>query len=126
VGRRNTANASTSNIADGASDDITIVAAKSYMLQKIETSAAAWVTLYTDTASRTADASRTQTTDPAPGSGVIAEVITSGASTQLITPGVMGFNNDGTPSDNVYLKVENQSGSAAAITVTLTYVKMEY
>ena len=126
VGRRNTANVSTSNIADGASDDITIVAAKSYMLQKIETSDAAWVTLYTDAASRTADASRTQTTDPAPGSGVIAEVITSGAGTQLITPGVMGFNNDGTPSDNVYLKVENQSGGAAAITVTLTYVKMEY
>jgi hypothetical protein len=126
VGTRSTASSTTSSIADGASENITVVAAKSYMLQKIETSDAAWVTLYTDTTSRTTDASRLQTTDPAPGSGVIAEVITSGASTQLITPGVMGFNNDGTPTDNVYLKVENQSGGTAAITVTLTYVKMEY
>ena len=89
---RGTGNATTASIADGA-DDITISSvAKSYMLMSIETSAAAWVTVYTSQAARTADASRTSNTDPLPGSGVIAEVITGAATTQKITPGLLGFN----------------------------------
>ena len=122
---RATANASTSSIGVGSSANITINAAKTYALQKIQTSAAAWVTVYTDTTSRTNDASRPETTDPTPGSGVIAEVITSGATTQILSPGVIGYNNDGTPSSNVYLKVVNKSGSTQAITVTLHYLQLE-
>ena len=56
---------------------------------------------------------------------MIAEVITTGAATQSITPGLIGWNNDGTPSANVYLKVVNKSGSTQAITVTLHYVTLE-
>ena len=122
---RTTANASTSSIANAASDNITIAAAKTYVLHKIQTSAAAWVTLYTDTSSRTSDASRSETTDPLPGSGVVAEVIHTTGTTSLITPGTIGFNNDGTPSTNVYAKVVNKSGSTQAITVTLTYLSLE-
>lgn len=122
---RTTANAATSSIANNASGNITITAAKTYALQKIQTSAAAWVTLYTDTTSRSNDSSRNETTDPTPGSGVISEVITTGAATQLVTPGLIGFNNDGTPSTNVYLKVVNKSGSTQAITVTLHYLPLE-
>ena len=117
--------ATTASIANNASGDITVVAYKSYALLKIYTSAAAWVTLYTDTTARTNDALRSETTDPTPGSGVIAEVITTGNQTQLITPGVVGFNNDGTPSTNVYAKVVNKSGGAAAITVGLTVIQLE-
>lgn len=122
---RTTANAATSSIANNASANITITAAKTYALQKIQTSAAAWVTLYTDTTSRSNDSSRNEATDPTPGSGVIAEAITTGAATQLVTPGLIGFNNDGTPSTNVYLKVVNKSGSTQAITVTLHYLPLE-
>ena len=122
---RTTAQVTTASIASGSSVYATIVAAKSYLLQKIETSAAAWVTLYTDTTSRSNDATRNEITDPLPGSGVIAEVITTAAATQKITPGTMGWNDDGTPSENVYLKVVNKSGSTQAITVTLTYVQLE-
>lgn len=122
---RTTANAATSSIANNASGNITITAAKTYALQKIQTSAAAWVTLYTDTTSRSNDSSRNETTDPTPGSGVIAEAITTGSATQLVTPGLIGFNNDGTPSTNVYLKVVNKSGSTQAITVTLHYLPLE-
>lgn len=122
---RQTASATTASIGNNASANLTIAAAKTYALLKIQTSAAAWVTLYTDTASRTADAGRTENTDALPGSGVIAEVITNGAATQLMTPGVFGFNNDATPSTNVYVKVVNKSGSNAAITVTLTYTQLE-
>ena len=124
-GSRTTANAATGSIADAASANITITAAKTYVLHKIQTSAAAWVTLYTDTSSRTSDASRVETTDPLPGSGVVAEVIHASGTTSLITPGTIGFNNDGTPSTNVYAKVVNKSGSTQAITVTLTYLPLE-
>ena len=122
---RTTANAATSSIANNASANITITAAKTYALQKIQTSAAAWVTLYTDTTSRSNDSSRNEASDPTPGSGVIAEAITTGAATQLVTPGLIGFNNDGTPSTNVYLKVVNKSGSTQAITITLHYLPLE-
>ena len=122
---RTTANAATSSIANNASANITITAAKTYALQKIQTSAAAWVTLYTDTTSRSNDSSRNEATDPTPGSGVIAEAITTGAATQLVTPGLIGFNNDGTPSTNAYLKVVNKSGSTQAITITLHYLPLE-
>ena len=91
----------------------------------IQTDAAAWVTVYTSIAARTADASRTVNTDPLPGSGVIAEVVTGAATTQKITPGLLGFNDESTPTSDIYLKVENQSGSAAAITVTLSFVALE-
>ena len=122
---RTTANATTATIANTYSDNISITAAKVYTLLKVQTSAASWVTLYTDSTSRSNDASRAETTDPTPGSGVIAEVITSGAATQIMTPGVIGWNNDGTPASTVYAKVVNKSGSSQAITVTLHYLPLE-
>ena len=124
-GSRTTANAATGSIANAASANISITAAKTYALLKVQTSAAAWVTLYTDSTSRSNDASRAETTDPTPGSGVIAEVITSGAATQVMTPGVIGWNDDGTPASTVYAKVVNKSGSTQAITVTLHYLALE-
>ena len=122
---RTTANASTGSIANAASANITISAAKVYALLKVQTSAAAWVTLYVDSASRTADSGRSESTDPTPGSGIVAEVITAGAATQIVTPGSMGWNNDSTPNQNVYAKVVNKSGGTANITVTLHYQPIE-
>lgn len=122
---RTSANAATSSIADGASANIQITAAKTYALQKIQTSAAAWVTLYVSDAARTADATRNETTDPLPGAGVIAEVITSDGAIQNITPGTLGWNDEATPTTDAYLKVVNKSGSTQAITVTLHFVALE-
>ena len=100
---------------------------KSWMLQKVGISSAAWVVLYTDQAAMTADADRKVTTDPVPGSGVIAEVNTStaGVSTFIMSPGIMGWNNDATPSNNIWFKVCNNETSAANITVSLTIVQLE-
>jgi len=122
---RTTGQATASNLANSSSADLTITAAKTYALHAIQTSHAAWVTLYTDTTSRTNDAARNETTDPLPGAGVIAEVITSDGSKQRITPGTIGYNDDGTPSTNAYIKVVNKSGNTANLTVTLYYVKLE-
>lgn len=125
AGGRSTVQASTSSIANGASENVTIVGFKSYALLKIQTSAAAWVTIYSDTGSRLSDASRSENTDPTSGSGVIAEVIHTAAATTKITPGTIGWNDDTIPSTNIYLKVVNKSGSTAAITVTLTILQLE-
>ena len=124
---RATGTGNTGSITDGTAVDVNISdLAKTYALLKIETSHAAWVTVYTDDASRTSDAGRNEFTDPSPGTGVIAEVVTTGAATQIITPGTVGWNNDTTPTDVAYLKVVNKSGSAQSdITVTLTYVALE-
>ena len=122
---RTTAAGTTSSVANGAADNISVTVFKSYYLLKIQTSAAAWVTVYTDIASRSLDASRTETTDPLPGQGIIAEVITTGAQTIKITPGVFGFNNESTVTSSIPLKVVNKSGSTAAITVTMTVVQVE-
>jgi len=122
---RATGAATSTSLANNAAGNLTIVAAKTYSLLKIQTSHAAWVTLYTDTTSRTNDAARSETTDPLPGSGVLAEVITSDGATQIITPGLIGWNNEGTPTTNAYVKVVNKSGSTADVTVTLHFVAIE-
>ena len=127
IASRTTKNATTASLSAGASGDLSITAFKAYNLLKIAIDHPAWVRLYVDSASRTSDASRVEGTDPLPGSGVIAEVLTTtaGASTFLMSPGVIGWNNDGTPSTTVYAKVTNKDSSARAITVTLTLIQAE-
>ena len=115
----------TQSIANGASADVSITAPSGYALLAIETSHAAWVTLYSDTSSRTLDATRAITNDPLPGSGVLAEVITTGAATQKVTPGIICFNSTGAGQNTTYAKIENRSGSTNNITVTLTYITLE-
>jgi hypothetical protein len=122
---RTTRSATTASIANGASANATITGFKGYALLSIQTSAAAWVTVYTSSASRTSDASRAITDDPVPGSGVIAEVITTGSQTQTFTPGVFGYNDEASPTTDIQIKVVNRSGSSAAITVTVKLLQLE-
>tara|TARA_Y100000401_G_C8322047_1_gene225921 strand:+ start:151 stop:2088 length:1938 start_codon:yes stop_codon:yes gene_type:complete len=130
LGSRTTTNASTGSIAQSASANITIpTAGKSFSLLKIAISAPAYVVLYVDSASRSSDSSRSEGTDPLPGSGVLTEISTtsSGSSTFLMSPAVLGWNNDSTPAAQVYAKVKNKRATSGsnAITVTLTTVALE-
>ena len=127
---RTTTSASTGSIAQTASANITIpTPGKSFSLLKVAIDAPAYVILYTDSTSRSNDASRSEGTDPAPGSGVLTEVstTTSGASTFLMTPAVIGWNNDSTPANQIYAKVVNKRATSGSntITVTLTSVTLE-
>ena len=122
---RTTASGTTGSLASLASADLNITGFKGYVLLKIQTSVAAWVRLYTDGTSRTADAGRLEAVDPDPGAGVIAEVITTGGQTILMSPAVMGFNNETVPTTTIPCRVTNKSGSSAAVTVTLTLIKIE-
>ena len=115
---------STASLAADVTAELNITGYKAYSLFKITTSAEAWVRVYVDDASRDADATRSEGEDPTPGSGVISEVRTSGAESILISPGIMGFNNDSPRTDTIYLSVTNRSGSSTAITVTLTALQI--
>ena len=123
---RATVSGTTQSIANNAQDVISIAGYKSYALLSIKPSVAAWVTLYTDAAARTADNNRVQGADPAPDAGVIAEVITTAAATEVkMSPGVIGWNNDATPSTTIYARVVNKSGSTGTISVELKLLKLE-
>ena len=114
-------------VAIGATNNLNITGFKSYGLLKVGINSAAWVRLYVDEASRTSDADRSYLTDPSPGSGLIAEVRTetAGASTFLITPGVIGYNNDVSVGTTIYSAVTNNESTISTIKVDLTVVKME-
>jgi len=122
---RSTAQVTAANIADTTTSYQNIIGFKGYALLKIEVDTAAWVRIYTDTAARTADASRPQLEDPTPDSGVIAEVVTAGAEVIRMSPGVVGFNNESTPNTNIPIAITNLSGGLASITVTLTLIQLE-
>lgn len=122
---RLTRNGTTASLANNAAGNLDIMGFKSYALMAIQTDRAAWVRIYANGASRTADSSRNQNTDPAPDAGVIAEVITTGAQTVIISPGVFGFNFEGTPTNNIPCAVTNLSGSTSAVVVTLSVLQLE-
>lgn len=122
---RGTAYATTSTIGVDVADNITISGYDTYCLLKVQTSIAAWVTIYTSSTARANDSGRDIDTDPDPGSGVICEVINTGGTTQNLSPGVIGYNESTSDSGNIYLKVVNKSGSTNPVTVTLTLVQLE-
>jgi hypothetical protein len=122
---RSTLTDSTSSLANGGTGPINITGFKSYALLKIQTSAAAWVRIYTNEASRLADASRLEGEDPLPGAGVIAEVITTGAETVIVSPATIGFNDESPVTNIIPVRVTNKSGGDTAITVTLTAIQLE-
>ena len=123
---RGVVSGTTSSLAQNAIGNITITGHKSYVLMNVGLSTAGWFRLYTDSASRTADASRSVGEDPTPGSGVIAEVVTTGLSTSIkISPFVPGGNMDSTPSTNMYVAIKNLSSTSQAITANLTILKLE-
>jgi len=116
----------TANLTVGTTGNCQITAAKSYLLSKVVTDRPAWVRIYSSTAARTNDLSRADSTDPLPGAGVIAEVITtSGSLTQLITPGIFGFNSDSPVTPTLYMSVTNKSTTSSAVSVTLTLLQLE-
>ncbi len=123
---RTSVSGATASIADNVIGNIDITGFKSYNLMKVGLSTAGWFRLYTDSASRTADVGRSVGIDPSPGSGVIAEVVTTGISTtQLVSPFVPGGNMDEPATTTMYASVKNLSGVTQSINVNLTLLQLE-
>ena len=115
----------TISLADGAEADLNITGFKSYTLMTITTDKAARVRLYVNAATRTADAARAEGIDPTSDAGVIAEVITTGAETVIISPGAIGFNLESSPTTNIPCRVTNKSGSTGTVQVGLNILQLE-
>ena len=115
----------TSSLADGAEADLDITGFKAYALMAITTDRAARVRLYVKGASRTADASRAEGVDPTSDAGLIAEVITTGAETVIISPGAYGFNLEPITTTNIACRVTNKSGSTDTVQVSLLILQLE-
>jgi hypothetical protein len=123
---RTTVTGVTTSIVNNGIGNTNITGFKSYALMKVGLSTAGWLRLYTDSTSRSNDASRSVGIDPSPGSGVIAEVVTTGISTtQIISPFVMGGNLDNPADTTIYAAITNLSGSTQAITANLTILQLE-
>ena len=97
----------------------------SYALYTCQVDSPCWVRIYSDTASRTADASRTQGEDPPEGGGVIAEFIAtqSGTTEFKVTPAIYGYVDDS--ETTVPVTVTNIDSGTATITVSLTGLVLE-
>jgi hypothetical protein len=123
---RTSITASSLTLASSASANLNATGFKSYLLSKITTNFPAWVRIYSDATSRSNDSSRAEGNDPLPGAGVIAEVITTaGNLTQLITPGVLGFNNDDPTSETVYIRVTNKDTVTRVIELDMSMLRLE-
>ena len=106
--------------------NLEIAACKTYVLTSVHLNFPGRCRIYTDNYSRSLDAGRSVGTDPAPGSGLIAEVVTISENfAQKITPFVIGGNLDNPLSNTIYMSVTNESGAARPITVTLTLLSLE-
>ena len=125
-GSRVVVSGSTTSIADESIGNIDITGYKSYALMHVGLSTAGWIRLYTDSTSRANDINRGLGNDPTPGSGVIAEVVTTGISTeQIVSPFTMGGNLMDPVDTTIYASIKNLSGSTQIITANLTILPLE-
>jgi hypothetical protein len=95
----------------------------------VSTDAPAWVSFYSSAAAREADGSRPLNRDPAPGSGVLLDLLTIAGSTENLTiaapPGGTYFTSEvspASPQPPLRALVRNPGQSQAAIAVTVTAV----
>lgn len=123
---RVTVSGATTSIINSGIGNTDITGFKSYMLMRVGLSTAGWFRLYTDSASRANDTTRSVGEDPLPGSGVIAEVVATGLSTNhIISPFVPGGNLDDPASTTMYVAITNTSGTTQSITANLTILQLE-
>ena len=93
----------------------------------VSTDAPGWVSFYSSAAAREADGSRPITQDPAPGSGVLLDLVTTTAAlTVTAPPGGTYFSTDGASAPNspplLRALVRNTGTAQAAIALTVSAV----
>ena len=122
---RTTVDITTASLALGATEvgEITGTGA-SGLLISAQTDVAAWIRLYTSSATSTQDAGRDKDTDPIPGSGVLFEALYTTFTEKPITPGTTYFNLEG--DSKLYYRITNESAiDGTPITVTFKILPLE-
>jgi hypothetical protein len=120
----------TASLAANAQELSTVSLPAGYRILAVRTSVPARVRLYCTSAQQTADAARRAGADPAAGTGVMLDYVTTaslGTSAAAdLSPVVDGVDFTGTPGSGVVpLTVDNTGLTTTAITVTLTYIRTE-
>jgi hypothetical protein len=122
-GQRLTVSATTTPLLPGASAllDLQGLGRLGHFLA-VSTDAPGWVSFYSSAAAREADGSRPITQDPAPGSGVLLDLVTTTAAlTVTAPPGGTYFSTDGT-TPLLRAVVRNTGTVQAAIALTVSAV----
>ena len=112
----------------GDTQNFAMGGAKSYALLKIKPQVAGWVTFYVTEQARTADVNRVQGADPAPDSGVIAEVITTTTNEEItMSPGVLGWHEDAGNDavSTIFVRYKNLGGNTSNWSLEATIVRLE-
>lgn len=117
----------TASLANAATENGTVALGKSGIIYAVTLSAPGRLRLYATSAERTADAARVAGEDPGFNSGLLLDLLlnTDTGLTWALSPKAVFENGDGPASTSIYYAVENLSGAAAAITVTITAVTLE-
>ncbi len=104
---------------------LTMSFSKGFALYSIQTSAGAWIVVYSSTEAMNEDNDSSIGRDPASVKGVIAESITTSPTTTYFTPAIFGYNAETPPVPKMYFKIYNNSEVATGINVTITYLILE-
>ena len=89
-------------------------------MQKVTANVDTWLVLYASASARSADANRSFSNDPAPGSGVVFEAYITAGTTVLASPGTTYFNNDATATEAIYAACRTQSGDGIVSAVSIS------
>jgi len=95
-----------------------VTMAKTQLLLDISCNVAARIRLYCTAAARSSDAARVRGIDPAPGSGLLLEFITTPSFlAAALTPGIIAYNLDPVVTNIIYFNVEPDFSPTAVVTV---------
>jgi len=103
-----------SSLAAAASAEFALDLGRSGIFTSFQATQPCWIVAYISAAARTADAARTITTDPLPGSGALFEVVALNSSEIFMTP-IVSY---GVATD-VFFRVQNTGVSTQNIDVTI-------
>lgn len=116
----------TASLANNAEEVGVIALGKSSLVLRVQTTAKCRIRLYSTAAYRAADSARAPGIDPTGEHGVMLDILFPvGNLTWDLSPLSLVTNDDGPPVSNIYYAIQNLSGAAAAITVTVTRIQLE-
>jgi len=114
------------NLASGATADVNAQLGKSFALFRVETSAPAWVRIYSNAAYRSSDADRSSTQEAEDVPGVIAELVTTPESLIVdFSPVAVGAHFVTNPDGNIPLAVRNLGATVTNLVAQLTRINLE-
>ena len=122
---RTTAEHVTASLEPGATAQESLTLSRSFELLSVTSSGKCRFRVYATADARAADASRAVGTLATPGTGLIAELVFTGAATIHLSPTAHGANLEPLPSASIPASITNTGTTSASLTLTLLYLPKE-